>query len=61
MEVKIYSREDCKFCRDAKEFLMGMEMQYVEINQPEGRVPQIYIDGQHIGGYTELLEWATLV
>jgi len=59
MKIKIYSRDDCKFCHDAKDFLTGMEMQYEEINQPEGSVPQIYIDEEHIGGYTELLKWAT--
>lgn len=58
MQVKIYSREDCKFCKDAKDFLIGMGISYEEETQPTGMVPQIYIGEQHIGGYKELLEWA---
>jgi glutaredoxin len=39
-------------------FLQGMDIEYTEEEQPEGRVPQIYIDDEFIGGYTELIEWA---
>tara|TARA_B110000967_G_C18848137_1_gene543117 strand:- start:1026 stop:1208 length:183 start_codon:yes stop_codon:yes gene_type:complete len=59
MDIKIYSREDCKFCKDAKDFLTGMEIAFTEELQPTGTVPQIYISGEHIGGYNELLTWAS--
>ena len=39
-------------------FLQGMDIEYNEEHQPEGRVPQIYIDDEFIGGYQELIEWA---
>lgn len=58
MEIKIYSRDDCKFCNDAKQFLQGMDLEYTEEYQPTGTVPQIYIDGEKIGGYNELIEWS---
>jgi glutaredoxin len=56
MVVKIYSREDCSFCQQAKEFLTGFEIDYIVENQPTGQVPQIYAGEKHIGGYTELVE-----
>jgi glutaredoxin len=61
MKVIIKSREDCRFCTEAKMFLQGMDIEYNEEHQPEGRVPQIYIDDEFIGGYQELIEWATNV
>jgi len=56
MVVKIMSRDDCTYCQQAKEFLTGFEIEYVEEHQPSGRVPQIYVGDKHIGGYMELLE-----
>ena len=56
IKAKIFSRDDCSFCSQAKEFLNGMEVEYEEIHQPTGRVPQIYAADIHIGGYTELIE-----
>jgi len=56
MVVRILSRDDCTFCQQAKEFLTGFEIEYVEEHQPTGRVPQIYAGEKHIGGYMELLE-----
>jgi glutaredoxin len=58
MKVVIKSRDDCKFCTEAKMFLQGMDIEYTEEEQPDGRVPQIYINDEFIGGYTELIEWA---
>jgi glutaredoxin len=55
MLVKILSRDDCKFCSDAKGFLEGMGVEFVEENQPTGKVPQIYAGDKHIGGYDELI------
>lgn len=56
MVVKIMSRDDCTYCQQAKEFLTGFEIEYVEEHQPTGRVPQIYVGDKNIGGYTELIE-----
>jgi len=56
MKVLIKSRDDCTFCQQAKEFLTGFEIDYVEEHQPTGQVPQIYAGERHIGGYTELVE-----
>jgi len=55
MVVKIMSRDDCTFCHQAKEFLTGLEIEYIEEHQPTGRVPQIYAGDKYIGGYTELV------
>lgn len=55
MVVKILSRDDCKFCKDAKEFLTGMEVEFIEEYQPTGKVPQIYVGEKHIGGYDDLI------
>ena len=55
MIVKILSRDDCTYCKQAKEFLTGFEIEFIEEHQPTGRVPQIYAGEKHIGGYDELL------
>jgi len=56
MLVKIFSRDDCSFCTQAKQFLNGMEIEFEEEYQPTGQVPQIYAGDKHIGGYTELVQ-----
>jgi glutaredoxin len=55
MVVRILSRDDCTYCQQAKEFLTGFEIEYVEEHQPTGRVPQIYAGDKHIGGYDDLI------
>lgn len=57
-KVKILSRDDCNYCNDAKGFLAGMEVEYTEVHQSEGRVPQIYIGDYHIGGYEDLIKFS---
>jgi len=63
--VIIKSRSDCPFCNDAKAFLQGMEIEFIEETQPTGKVPQIIVNGANIGGYQELValssssEWNT--
>lgn len=66
--IEIYGQQDCKFCRDAKVFCRMRKLPYkyytvredITIEEfkemfPEARtVPQIVVDGKHIGGYTEL-------
>ena len=54
--VIIKTRSDCSFCKDAKGFLTGMEISFKEEYQPTGRVPQIFINGNNIGGYDDLVK-----
>ena len=68
-EVIVYSKNMCGYCVQAKNWLKNKGIEYKEINieeQPEARefviseghrtMPQIYIDGKSIGGYTELVK-----
>lgn len=68
--VVIYSKENCVYCTKAKRFLDEKNISYtVEMmdNRPEElaklkqetghmTVPQIFINGTFIGGYTDLVE-----
>ncbi|EAQ04021.1 glutaredoxin [Pseudooceanicola batsensis HTCC2597] len=68
--VEIYTTPICGFCSAAKRLLDGKGVDYREIDvmrdrekkqemmQRAGRhtVPQIFIDGQHVGGCDELYE-----
>ena len=70
MHIKIYTKAYCSFCFAAKRLLKKRGLEYEEIPvlgnpaaEKEMReltnghtVPQILIDGQPIGGYTELVE-----
>jgi glutaredoxin 3 len=71
VKVEIYSKTFCSYCFRAKRLLDSKGIQYVEhevlFSGPEkqemmersgGRttVPQIFIDGRHIGGCQELYE-----
>ena len=69
----IITRDQCNFCDDAKAFMKGKGIQYVEYNiQSDSSkwllsllkrssittVPQVFNDkGTHIGGYTDLKEY----
>ena len=67
-EITIYTTHWCGFCAAAKSFLDSHGIDYNEISvddDPQFRqrlfdltghwtVPQILVDGQPIGGYTEL-------
>ncbi|MBF0184533.1 MAG: glutaredoxin 3 [Magnetococcales bacterium] len=70
-EVVIYSTTVCPFCIRAKALLSKKQVAFQEINlteQPERReemislangrrtVPQIFINGQHVGGCDDLHE-----
>ena len=66
--VTVYTTEPCPYCSRAKGLLASREVEYEEVNlarDPEGRAelvdrtglmtfPQIVIDGQTLGGWTEL-------
>ncbi len=67
-EVTVYSTDPCSHCARAKGLLRARGIEFTEINlsrDPAGRVelagrtgmmtfPQILIDGQLIGGFTEV-------
>ena len=68
--VEIYTKNWCGYCRAAKHVLDQLRLPYTEIDvthdhegqqvmfdRSEGRrtVPQIFINGHGIGGYTELM------
>ena len=67
-QIKVYTREYCGYCSAAVSLLDHKKLTYEEIDctgddtvrswlrQMTGQstVPQIFIDGRSIGGYTEL-------
>lgn len=71
MKAIIWSKKDCSFCVRAKELLSSNNIKHEERvlgngwskeellkNVPNARtVPQIFIDNNYIGGYTELVEF----
>jgi glutaredoxin-like protein len=69
-QVAIFTREGCQFCAKAKALLTEMGYDYAEIPLPHNTrskvigavtgkqtVPQVFINGQHIGGHEELERW----
>ena len=70
-QVAILTREGCGFCARAKKLLKDLGYQYSEValNHSDrsrvvgaisgrGTVPQVFVNGQHIGGLEELERWA---
>ncbi len=69
MTVEIYTDDFCGFCTRAKTLLTQKGVAFAEIHAPDGSkeraeslkragrtsVPQIFIDGAHIGGCDDLL------
>ena len=68
--IEIYTQDWCPYCARAKQVLDGKGAPYTEIDAPGGSaarreamqraggrtsVPQIFIDGRHIGGCDDLL------
>lgn len=68
-EITIYTKSWCRYCVSAKELLQSKNVRFTEIDielQPEKRaemieranggatVPQIFINGDHIGGCDDL-------
>jgi glutaredoxin 3 len=68
--VEIYTQPWCPYCERAMHVLTTKGIEYHEINAPHGSparqesrdrsggrtsVPQIFVDGQHIGGCDDLL------
>lgn len=69
-DIEIYTQDWCGFCARAKQLLDKKGATYREIDAPGGTpqreeararsggrssVPQIFIDGQHIGGCDDLV------
>lgn len=67
--VEIYTKPTCGFCLMAKRLLDAKGVSFAEVNisaQPERRsemvqrangrstVPQVFIDGTHVGGFDDL-------
>jgi glutaredoxin-like protein len=70
-QVAILTRDGCQYCAQAKALLTDRGIDYVEIplvhkvrNRALGAiagtqtVPQVFVNGQRIGGYEELKRWA---
>ena len=70
-QVAILTREGCGFCAKAKALLKSLGYQYSEVKLDHsdrsrvvgaitgrGTVPQVFINGRHVGGLEELQEWA---
>jgi len=69
--VEIYSKSNCVFCDKAKYYFLQNDITYVEHNveipevfeklmsrNPNARtMPQIFVNDELIGGYTDLMEW----
>lgn len=67
--VEIYTKATCGYCMMAKRLLARKDVSFTEtdlLQQPDKRgemvqrsggrqtVPQVFIDGQHIGGFDDL-------
>jgi glutaredoxin 3 len=68
--IEIYTQDWCPYCARAKQILERKGVAYQEIDAPRGSaarheatersggrssVPQIFVDGQHLGGCDELM------
>ena len=68
-EIKIYTRQFCGYCSAAKRLLKekgaafteidvmldpGRRSEMLERSGGQRTVPQIFIDGRHVGGYDDL-------
>ena len=70
-QVAVLTREGCTFCAKAKALLAERGYDFVEIPLEHkarsravgaitgrGTVPQVFVNGKHIGGWEELQQWA---
>ena len=70
MTAEVYGTTTCGYCRRAKsllkakgiayrEFIVGEDISDEELTKKIGKpaltVPQIFLDGEYIGGYTDLV------
>ena len=69
MTAEVYGTQSCGYCRRAKNLLKSRGIEYQEfivgedisaealsskIGKPALTLPQIFLDGEYIGGYMEL-------
>jgi glutaredoxin len=73
MQATIWTKDSCAFCVQAKQLLEGKGIEYEERKigkewtkeqlleaVPNARtVPQIFLDSEYVGGYTELRQKLT--
>src|SRR5438876_484600 len=70
-QVALLTREGCGYCAKAKKLLKDLGYQYSEVRLDHsdrsrvvgaitgrGTVPQVFVNGKHIGGLEELEQWA---
>jgi len=70
-QVAIFTREGCQYCARAKALLSELGYQYAEVSLPHNvrtkvvgavagakTVPQVFINGEYIGGLEQLEDWA---
>ncbi len=72
MKVEIYTKDNCVWCTRAKNLMSDLQISYLEhdlsddderkefyesIGEGVSTVPQVYINGNRIGGYKELSRW----
>jgi glutaredoxin-like protein len=70
-QVAIFTREGCQYCARAKALLGELGYDYAEVDLPHTRrsrivgavtgeqtVPQVFINGRHIGGLEALERWS---
>jgi glutaredoxin-like protein len=70
-QVALLTREGCGYCARAKKLLKDLGYQYGEVRLDHsdrsrvvgaitgrGTVPQVFVNGEHIGGLEELERWA---
>ena len=70
-QVAILTREGCGYCAKAKKLLKELGYNYAEVNLDNsersrvvgaitgrGTVPQVFVNGRHVGGLEELERWS---
>ena len=67
MQYKVVTKSGCVWCGEAKSLLTALKLPYTEVRLKTDKelsafkdsgfdtLPQIWEDGRHIGGYTNLL------
>jgi len=70
-KVEIYTKSNCSYCEMAKQYFDSQNIEYslhdvenletfkelLSRNPSARTMPQIFINDQLIGGYTDLIEW----
>lgn len=71
MKATILGRSHCKWCREARKLCKskGVEYKYVDLDKGKNAemkrffelekfqtVPQVWLDGEHVGGFADLRE-----